>query len=313
MKRLFAELSKVEEQDDGTLKVWGYASSGAVDSDGETITPSAMKAALPDYMKWANVREMHQAKAAGTAIEAEVQDDGRTWFGAHVIDSEAVKKVRAGVYKGFSIGGKITSRDKVNKTIIDGVTLSEVSLVDRPANPEAVFTMMKMDAEKVGDEVAPVLVVADPIEKAGSRFSSTTKVALKAAHDALKAADKALVDLGYESDSEPDGDEAGKAAIADDLKKVADSAATAAKDSLEKLSAVTAERDALAKRAAEFDAMPAPAVGILKVVGKSDDGSGVSGKAAAPADVLKFDGSIDREATALQLIKFAHKNPVRMQ
>lgn len=155
MKRLYAEIAKSEAQDDGTIKVFGYASSGAEDSDGEIITPDAMKAALPDYMKFGAVREMHDAKkAAGTAIEAEVQEDGRTWFGAHVVDPIAVKKVAAGVYKGFSIGGKIVERDDLNKRLIKGINLVEVSLVDRPANPEAVFTLFK--AEKVdgqpGDE-----------------------------------------------------------------------------------------------------------------------------------------------------------------
>jgi phage head maturation protease len=152
--KLYGDIAKSEEQDDGTIKVWGYASSDTKDSDGETITADAMKAALPDYMKFANVREMHTAKAAGVAIEATVQDDGRTFFGAHIIDSEAVKKVRAGVYKGFSIGGKVTSRDLLNKTIINGLRLSEVSLVDRPANPEATFTFFKADSGP-GDETNP--------------------------------------------------------------------------------------------------------------------------------------------------------------
>ena len=40
----------------------------------EAPTVETMKAALPDYLKFGAVREMHQAKAAGTAIEAEVQD-----------------------------------------------------------------------------------------------------------------------------------------------------------------------------------------------------------------------------------------------
>jgi phage head maturation protease len=158
-KRIYAEISKVEPQDDGTIKVWGYASSGAVDSDGETITPEAMKAALPDYMKFGAVREMHQPKAAGTAIEASVQDDGRTFFGAHVVDSEAVKKVNTNVYKGFSIGGKVTDRDELNKSIIKGLKLVEVSLVDRPANPDAVFTMFKAEStpQDAVDELAEML------------------------------------------------------------------------------------------------------------------------------------------------------------
>lgn len=132
--RLYAAIEKTEAQDDGTIKVWGYASTEATDSDGEIITAEAMKAAIPEYMRFGAVREMHDAKkAAGTAIEAEVHDDGRTWFGAHVVDPIAVKKVEASVYKGFSIGGKVTGRDKVNKNTITGLNLIEVSLVDRPA------------------------------------------------------------------------------------------------------------------------------------------------------------------------------------
>ena len=161
MKKSYAEISKSEAQDDGTLKVWGYASTGAVDADGEIITPDAMKAALPDYMKFGAVREMHDAKkAAGTAIEASIDAEGRTYFGAHIVDAEAVKKVQAGVYKGFSIGGKITGRDELVKTTITGIKLIEVSLVDRPANPEAVITIMK--AERTDeDDVAELADMLD--------------------------------------------------------------------------------------------------------------------------------------------------------
>jgi hypothetical protein len=143
--------------------VWGFASTGSVDSDGETVTPEAMKAALPDYMKFGAVREMHQASAAGTAIEAEVKDDGRTWFGAHVVDPVAVKKVQTGVYKGFSIGGKVTDRDELNKSVIKGIKLIEVSLVDRPANPEAVITVFKAETspQEAVDELAAMLDAGD--------------------------------------------------------------------------------------------------------------------------------------------------------
>lgn len=171
LKKIFAsiDLAKTEEQDDGTIKVWGYASADTEDSDGEIITADAMKAALPGYMKWGAVREMHQAKAAGTAIEAEVQDDGKTWFGAHIVDAEAVKKVKANVYKGFSIGGKVTERDELNKTVIKGLNLIEVSLVDRPANPEAVLTMYKaegLDEEQpAGEEISAVDQLAELLNK----------------------------------------------------------------------------------------------------------------------------------------------------
>lgn len=168
IKRFFAELSKVEDEDDGTIKVYGYASTGAEDADGECVQPEAMKAALPGYMKWGAVREMHQPKAAGTAIEAKVDDDGRTWFGAHVVDSEAIKKVKASVYKGFSIGGKVTGRDKLNKSVITGINLVEVSLVDRPANPEARIELWKgegIEADPADPSAAAIDALAELLNK----------------------------------------------------------------------------------------------------------------------------------------------------
>ncbi len=152
MTKLYAEIAKMEAQDDGTVKVWGYASSEAVDSDGEIIAAEAMKAAIPDYMKFGAVREMHGSNAAGTAIEINVEDDGRTFFGAHIVDPVAVTKVKTGVYKGFSIGGSVTARDELNKSQITGLKLTEISLVDRPANPDAVFTCYKADKPKDEEE-----------------------------------------------------------------------------------------------------------------------------------------------------------------
>lgn len=146
----FAEIKKVVKNDDGTLNVYGNASTELRDEDGEMITAGCMTDALPGYMEWGAVREMHQPKAAGTAISASVNDAGETEFACHVVDSEAVKKVEAGVYKGFSIGGKVTKRDAVDKTIITGLRLIEVSLVDRPSNPGAAITLFKLGTADMG-------------------------------------------------------------------------------------------------------------------------------------------------------------------
>lgn len=149
MKRtpLFVPFTKVEPQDDGTLKVTGIASSEAEDSDGEIITADAMRAALPDYMTFGAVREMHQPIAAGTAISAEVNDQGQTEFVAHVVDPGSVKKVQTEVLKGFSIGGKITKRAADSKNKITGLKLVEISLVDRPANPDCKISLVKFGKE----------------------------------------------------------------------------------------------------------------------------------------------------------------------
>ena len=164
-KQIFCSFGKVEENDDGTLTVEGIASTGARDSAGEIVRPDAMKTALPDYLKWGAVREMHDgSKAAGTAIDAAVGDDGVTQFSAHVVDPIAITKVKTNVYKGFSIGGKVLARDPNDKTIITKLYLVEVSLVDRPCNPEAVISLWKAD---LGDnEESPVSQpAADEIKK----------------------------------------------------------------------------------------------------------------------------------------------------
>ncbi|HGO8616327.1 TPA: caudovirus prohead protease [Neisseria meningitidis] len=195
MTKLYAEIAKMEAQDDGTVKVWGYASSEAVDSDGEVIAAEAMKAAIPDYMKFGAVREMHGSNAAGTAIEINVEDDGRTFFGAHIVDPIAVTKVKTGVYKGFSIGGSVTARDDLNKSQITGLKLTEISLVDRPANPDAVFTCFKADKPKADEEADK-----DEDDKSADKTDETP------ADDAKKA------DGDKKDDKEDKEDEAEKSA-----------------------------------------------------------------------------------------------------
>src|SRR5262249_282154 len=101
---------------------YGYASAAALDSQGEVVRKEALAAALPDYMRFANIREMHQPSAIGVAKEAAIDEKG-LWLGAKVVDDEAWKKVVEGVYKGFSIGGFVTSRDPGDPTVITGIDL----------------------------------------------------------------------------------------------------------------------------------------------------------------------------------------------
>ena len=148
--KLFGNISKVNENDDGTLTVSGIASSESIDSDGEIILADAIKNSIGDYMKFGALREMHQNIAAGTTLSMKVADDGKTEIEALVVDPVSVKKVLAGVLKGFSIGGKVTKRSGQNRNIIEALKLTEVSLVDRPANPDAMITLYKADT--IGDE-----------------------------------------------------------------------------------------------------------------------------------------------------------------
>lgn len=152
MKNFFGLIEKSEDLEDGTIKVWGFASTEDEDSDGEIILSSAIEKALPDYLKFSNIREMHGSSAAGTTFEASVSN-GKTFIGAHIVDPVAVKKVKTKTYKGFSIGGKVLKRNKNNPNIIEEIKLVEISLVDRPANPGAVFTMYKSEQVDNNNEI----------------------------------------------------------------------------------------------------------------------------------------------------------------
>lgn len=202
--RQFGAITKVENQDDGTIKVWGVASSEARDQQGETITAAAMKAALPDYGRFPALREMHEPSAAGRVVEADVDDHGITQICAHVVDPLAITKVRAGVYAGFSIGGKVLKRDTADRSVITALKLVEISLVDSPCNPDAVINMWKADMDYVpsGDEV--VAKARELAEDAGSR---RYKDFVFKARERLIAAALAS-DLGDEDDDDQDDDRA---------------------------------------------------------------------------------------------------------
>lgn len=149
MNNIFAQIQKYEKLDDDIIIVTGIASSETLDNQNEVVKSSAIKDALPDYMAIGGtgaLREMHQSKAAGTVFKAEVLEDGNTLIEARVVDKDACKKIEQGVYKGFSIGGKIVKKEG---NAITKLKLTEISLVDRPCNPDSLFSMYKADDVKI--------------------------------------------------------------------------------------------------------------------------------------------------------------------
>jgi HK97 family phage prohead protease len=137
--RFYWPIAKVDAEQ---RMVWGYASTEALDEQGEIVKREALESALADYMRFANIREMHRPSAIGIAREATIDDRG-LYLAAKIVDDEAWEKVVQGVYKGFSIGGRVTARDPADRSVILGLALTEISVVDRPANPEAVFDCWK--------------------------------------------------------------------------------------------------------------------------------------------------------------------------
>lgn len=133
--------TKIEKVDEELRMVYGYCTTEALDSQGEVVSKEAIRKAWQAYMEYGNIREMHQPSAVGVTKEYSHDDTG-TWIGVKVVDSEAWEKVKEGVYKGFSIGGRVTL--KVDN-VIKGIILSEISLVDRPACPDAKISVIKID------------------------------------------------------------------------------------------------------------------------------------------------------------------------
>lgn len=149
--KLYAQITKVDED---KKIVEGFATTESVDSQGEVVKLSAIKKALPEYMKYANLREMHQWSAVGKTIAAKADEKKKgLWIRGKIIDETAWEKVKAKVYNGFSIGGVV---GKKIGNIIHELALNEISLVDRPANPKAMFTMVKIkEGGKVMEKQSP--------------------------------------------------------------------------------------------------------------------------------------------------------------
>lgn len=177
--RFFGQIEKTYKDDQGFLIVCGHASTEALDSQGEVVKREAIEAALPDFMKFGNIREMHQPSAVGKAVVASMDDKG-LYIEAKIVDPVAALKCEEGVYGGFSIGGKCTGRDPLAKNTITGLRLTEISVVDRPANPEATFTLFKLDDELGAEEEAAAEPPVAPVVEKGMAHVADLAWMLKA-------------------------------------------------------------------------------------------------------------------------------------
>ena len=187
-------IEKADRNADGTLTVYGKATDDSIDIDQQICDSDWLDRAMPAWFKsGGNIREQHSSIAAGVAKEYESKADGH-YISALVVDPVSVKKVETGVLKGFSIGIKNprVTRDKAasNGRIIDG-QIVEVSLVDRPANPNCQLMLAKS-----ADGQESLVQVEDLIETNGLQSESNLKE-----KSAMEKA-KEIIDLskGYKSD-----------------------------------------------------------------------------------------------------------------
>jgi hypothetical protein len=159
----YAEIFKYDKNDDGTLTVYGKATSDDLDIDNQICDNDWLSKAVPEWFKsGGNIREQHSSIAAGVATEYEQKGDG-FYVEAKIVDPNSIRKVEHKVLKGFSIGIKgprvIRDNKAANGRIVDG-QIVELSLVDRPANPTCQLVL----AKSVGGE-STLTQVEELIEK----------------------------------------------------------------------------------------------------------------------------------------------------
>lgn len=163
----YAEIVKTEKNADGDVFVFGKAAGPEVDLDGQIADPVWLKSAMPDWMKWGNIRAMHAPIAAGIGVDLQDTGNGAWTLKSLVVDQDSKDKVDKKVYKGYSIGiknARVVRDPKAPKGRIVGGDIVEISLVDRPANPTTTMMLCKMagGAWSPVDEEGEVLKVAEP-------------------------------------------------------------------------------------------------------------------------------------------------------
>jgi uncharacterized protein YifE (UPF0438 family) len=188
----FFGIEKADRNADGTMTVYGKATDDSIDIDQQICDGDWLDRAMPHWFKsGGNIREQHSNIAAGVATDYEAKSDGH-YISALVVDPVSVKKVEAGVLKGFSIGIKNprVTRDKsaANGRIVDG-QIVEISLVDRPANPNCQLVL----AKSASDET--VIQVEDLIETEALQSEDTTTQKEVHMTDAISVPKSVLGDL----------------------------------------------------------------------------------------------------------------------
>lgn len=136
---------KYDKTPDG-LMVYGRAAGPGLDLDGQGFNEEYLKTAVPNWYKWANVREQHQQIAAGVGKELIDNSDGSFDVKALVVDPVTIKKVETGVLKGFSPGirnGRIRKSARYPNGEIYAGEMIELSLVDRPSDPNNAIMICK--------------------------------------------------------------------------------------------------------------------------------------------------------------------------
>lgn len=172
-------ITKFEETPSGHLLVHGCATEGSIDSDEQIVDADWSGKAVEEWLKTGgNVRVMHNAQRdpAGVGVEVDLDKDGtgQHWVKALVVEPTAKELVRNKALRAYSVGiskPRIVRDVKARNGRIVGGEISEISLVDRPANKMCGITLVKADSDGNAEIVGKVFgadtlnKVTDPLSK----------------------------------------------------------------------------------------------------------------------------------------------------
>lgn len=161
----FSLWCKIEKADDESYVIGGYASVDVVDQQEDRVPIDTLKEALDLFTKdldYAHVNVMHSNIPVGKLLLEYTDSEGETHKtrvddkGLYILVKirDDIKKgrevwqlIKEGKLTGFSIAGEVLASTPVHNgkayNRIDKLELHEISVVDNPANPYSLFTVMK--------------------------------------------------------------------------------------------------------------------------------------------------------------------------
>lgn len=145
-------IEKISETPDGDIEVYGKATDGIVDSDRQIVDPEWAAKAVAQWLETGgNVRVQHNPMRdpAGVGIAVDRDADGGQWVKSLIVEPAAKNLVRKKVLRSYSVGimhPQIVHDPQAANGRIVGGEIGEISLVDRPANKNCTFQLVKAAA-----------------------------------------------------------------------------------------------------------------------------------------------------------------------
>jgi len=168
-------ISSIFGNDNNECFVYGPFTSDNVDVVGDIVTKDGTVKAVGRWNNIRNIRFMHQPMPVGVATKLSYID-GLPWneMEAKIIDDNTAKLARAGALKGYSIGARVLEWEPIEEEgdddfffffgpmRITDYDLAETSVVDNPANRDALWSSVK-GMKMVGDRPRHTLLTPNDI------------------------------------------------------------------------------------------------------------------------------------------------------